>query len=196
MPTTIEEIDSHLKSLDLNVLTPNDAEAKSRERALRYTMDQYQNPDGDPKAFLRVNLMDGGTYVEINAPNAYNVRECKYKGAVFAALLEITYTTKRLSFGYDPADGEICVTCDLTIEDGSLTAHQLSRELSAVLWALDHYHSVIRHAIETGKVDLSLAKEPTPTPSEIDPEIARLIESLGGVEGLRRLARDKSNTTS
>lgn len=193
MPTTIEEIESHLKSLDLNVLTPNDAEAKARERGLSYAMDPYKNPDGEPTAFVQVLLMDDGTYVEFNALDAYNVRDCKHKGAVFAALLEINYKTKRLSFGYDPADGEICVTGDLTVADGALTPQQLQGELSAVLWSLEHFYPVIRHAMETGKVDLSLATDRTPSPTEGDAEVSKLIESLGGIEGLRRLVRDKSD---
>ena len=187
MPITIEEVDAHFKELGYKVMLPDDPERKKVNRQLIFNTKRYCNAEGENSVVISIYLEPSGEYIELVAPRAYNVRECKNKGPVFAALLEIAYKTRNQNFEYDPSDGEIRVASDLPIEDGSVTQLQLDALLGAIIFTLDKFHLVIQHVIETGRIDLSLANEPDSDKSVGDPETAELVAKLGGIEGLPKL---------
>ena len=65
---------------------------------------------------------------------------------------------------------------------------QLQRAISAVLLAIRRYDPVFRHAMETGEVDMTRAKdEEPPAPPPDVTRILELGESAGGLDSIERL---------
>jgi hypothetical protein len=190
MPVTIAHIHEQLESLKLKVLSSSDPEVVAYERAVIFSTDSYVNPEGENKLLIVVKLSQDGEYLEVVAPSAYAVRECKFKGAVFAAFLHFTYMTKYVQFEYDPEDGEIRLSADFPVCDGTITALQLEPLLHSICATLEQFHPVIVRAMATGRVDMALATRNEPTP-QLPEEIAKLIEQIGGVDELRKLAESK-----
>jgi len=191
MAITIDEVQNRLESLGIKVMVPEGEEVAARQRGVRYTTSHYVNSEGDHSAVIHVNLSEGGEYLGMVAPAVYNVRECKFKGVVFAALMNFMYITKFVQFEYDPEDGEIRVSVDMPILDGTATARQLHRLLNALIELLDQIHPVITHAMATGRVDMELLERKPEEPA-IPEEVAGLIAQLGGIEELRLLAEAKA----
>lgn len=196
MPFSIEEVESHFKELGFKVIVPDDVEHRKIGRALRFSTKRYVDFEGDKSVLISLIVDPDGEYLELVAPRVYNVRECPHKGAVFAALLEIAYKTRKQNFEYNPADGEIRVAADMPIEDGTATVRQLDALLGAIIAVLEQFHPVIKHVIETGRLDLSLADEPEVPDTSNDPVTAELIAKLGGIDGLRKLVEERGGTAS
>jgi hypothetical protein len=76
-----------------------------------------------------------------------------FLGAVFRALLMISWRTKLIQFEFDEEDGEIRGMIEFPLEDSSLTQKQLIRCLNGMVQIIDEYHSVIDQAIRTGFVN-------------------------------------------
>lgn len=198
MAITIEQVHTHLESLGKKVNIPEDPARAKFDRILTFATDHYRDTDGDPRIFIVVSVRDEGRYLEIYAPRAYNVRECKYKGALFAAVLQIMYRTKHAQIEYDPSDGEIRFAADMPIMDGTVTAVQIDALMGVMISIADTFHPVLMHVIETGRVDMELAAngEGAPTPPPIPSELAALLEQLGGVEELRKIAEERRKAGS
>ena len=100
--------------------------------------------------------------------------------------------------------------CDVPVEDGTLTAPQLSRMLTLVAWTVDQFDPVVRCAGTDGTVDFkeidARVLEDSANESVGDTagprrrksrskrerrELADLIKAAGGVEGLRKLLEDQ-----
>jgi hypothetical protein len=58
---------------------------------------------------------------------------------------------------------------------------------------LDDYHAVMRHAIDTGKIDFSLTGRTTPQQPE-PTEAERLIAELGGIEKVKAIVSGLPST--
>ena len=95
MPFSIEEVESHFKELGFKVIVPDDVEHRKIGRALRFSTKRYVDFEGDKSVLISLIVDPDGEYLELVAPRVYNVRECPHKGAVFAALLEIAYKTRK-----------------------------------------------------------------------------------------------------
>lgn len=195
MAMTVMEVQSRLESLGVKVMVPPDENVAAHERGIRYATSRYVNSEGEHAVLIIAKLNEAGEYLEFLAPAVYNVRECKFKGAVFAAMMELTYVSNHLQFEYDPSDGEIRVSVDMPICDGTATGAQMLSLLGAIVNGLESFHPVIVHAMETGRIDKSLIERKEGA-GAIPDEVAGLIEQLGGIDELRRLAEAKAGTAS
>lgn len=185
MAIGIGDVKAQLETLGLQVLVRDESPDSV---AVGFRTKVYKDADGDDGAFLVFTVGDEGEYLEVRAPLAYNAKGCKFKGALFAALLELSYRTKYLQFEYDPADGEVRLSVDMPVADGTVTAKQLDRMIGAIMVPLETFDPVIRHVMATGRVDFSLAagSEPQEAP-KLPAEIEELLTRAGGLDNLRRL---------
>jgi len=195
MPISIAELDAHFEKLGYKATRPDNAKQATTHRGLRFTTVNYLNTEKEKSVFLSLFLAPDGDYLEIVAPSAYNVRECRNKGPVFAALLEITFKTRLQNFEYDSADGEVRVATDVVINDGTITCSQLDAMIGGIIRVLERFHGVIAHVIETGKIDMSLQCEPT-AGRDVETETADLVAKLGGLDGLRKLVESQGQGQS
>lgn len=95
---------------------------------------------------------------------ACNLQDCKYKAAVLSVLTQIAFPTRGLRCESDPEDGEVRHAVDSWVLDNTLTQSQLDVMARIIIELLEEYDPVVRLAIETGRVDLSLANKPEPAP--------------------------------
>jgi hypothetical protein len=187
MPITHPELVEKLKSLELNVMVPPD---QAVEAGIRFETDRYRNSEGAASLLVVCRIGEDGEYLEIFAPRAYEARNCRFKGALFAALLEVSFRTKSVQAEYDPSDGEIRFACDFPVEDATVTPRQLLRLLRNLLGVIEDFHPVLHHAFETGKVDMSRLPKPS-TESPPPPELLGLLEELGGIDELKRIVSER-----
>jgi hypothetical protein len=162
----------------------------------------YVDPhDGEKSLLLHVMLQEDGKMLRMCVPEVYAVAEFAHRGAMSEAMLAANWRVRVASYVLDESDGEVRVVCDLPLEDGTVTAAQLSRMLTLVAWTVDQFDPVIRTAGNEGKVDFAdldariLQKSPEPRRRKSRSkrerrELADLIKAAGGVEGLRKLLEE------
>jgi len=149
----------------------------------------YRDEDGDPFIRLVVRVLEGGEFVTVLAPNAWNIDDCIYKAAVLEALVSIQMQYKMLRFDYDPNDGEIRPNIELPLEDATLTSRQFQRLIHGVLHGMGRFDRVIRRAMETGDVsfeDLEGEEQPQVPPTATS-RFKDLAERAGGIDELEKL---------
>jgi hypothetical protein len=190
MPIDIATLHERLESIGINVQVPPDAEAAQSQRGLVFGTDRYRNIDGEPSLLVVATIAENGRYLEFYAPMAFNARECRHKGALFAAAMHVAMRTKHLQCEYDPADGEVRFAIDVPVCDGDVTAEQLEAMVRGIVTAIDLYAPVFVHVMETGRLDLSLA-EPKQEAEPISGELAELLQAIGGIEALREIAAER-----
>lgn len=199
MPITIPELIAHTEELGFKIIVPPD---RDTDFGLRFATSSYLNPEGEHSLLLICQVADDGRYLEVFAPGALNAASCKYKGALFATMVQLSFMTKHLQIEHDPSDGEIRLAVDLPVVDGTVTARQLSAMIHCLIHCLEEYYPVLRHAMDTGRIDFGRAWKPPEAPATepppIPPELQALIDKAGGIENLEaivdghRKARERS----
>lgn len=167
-----------------------------RTGGVRFEPDEfsYRDSDGDPHVRLLVELREKGEFVTASAPCAWNIKDCCHQGAVFESLMAFQGRRKAIRFDYDPEDGEIRPNIELPLEDAPLTITQFGRVIETLMKAIMEADILIRQALETGVVDLSLIDGgPTAAPADGLSEMERLqqlADQAGGIEELEKLLED------
>lgn len=76
---------------------------------------------------VEIERMEEGGYVRGYIPWFMNISETAYKEKVLIRLLRLNGEYKILKFAYDDNDGEVCVSVEVPVEDGTLTRDQMHR---------------------------------------------------------------------
>lgn len=160
MPLNLEQIEAFLVEADLKYRL-EDA-GPSGHVLTAFATSNYENADGRRGVAIVIGVSEEGEFLEFTAPRLYDARRCRDPGKLFQALLDVTMRTKLVRFEHDAEDGEVRATVTYPVEDGGLTRRQFRRMVEAIPKAVDHWHPVIRRAIEEGVVDLA-AVERLPT---------------------------------
>ena len=151
MPVTIETIKQHAATLEWKFETNDE---NPNVITFGFATQNYVDKDGDKYIFLVCRVSEEGDYITVYAPMAENLTKCRFKGAVLAAAGEIMLNTRHTQIEYDPKDGEIRVAVDIPVCDSVITAKQLFRMVDNIICISDIYQPVMRHAMETGQVDM------------------------------------------
>jgi hypothetical protein len=191
MPITLPELAAHIKAIGWN----HEVRAERDQIALGFGTQNHIDLDGDKNIGIFIEPAAEGQYVQVILPRVYNLTNCKFKGATLATLAEIAFRTRSLQCEYDSSDGEVRYTVDAWVLDNTLTPMQLEMMVRIAVELLEEYEPVVRCAMETGKIDFSLAapvrrETPNPdadSPQPLPPEIAELIKKAGGIEALRAM---------
>jgi len=147
----------------------------------------YRNPESnEPVVEMNVRLVEDGEFVAVIAPQAWNLSDCENRAAVCEAACRMAARLKLLRFDLDDED---CLqpNVELALEDAPMCSNQLHRAIGAVLATVREFDPVIRHAMETGVVDLSLAHRDRPQPPGDISRILELGDAAGGLDALEEL---------
>jgi hypothetical protein len=170
-----------------NVVKGLEFDKKSEYFYAFWNMDHFKNSSNNKNSMvITFELTDDGAYFRAIARYLYNLKDCPHKAAVLEATLIIAYQTKGVGYEFDPTDGELRVTIEFPIDDAKIQPKQLEKICGAISGVVDNYDSVIRNAMLTGKIDFSLEDKPMPDASK--DEMNALLEKIGGLEGLKKLA--------
>jgi hypothetical protein len=199
MPITLPELVEHIKAIGWN----HEVDAERGLVHLGFGTSNHVDLDGDKHIAICIELACDGQYLQVILPRVYNLANCKFKGAALAALTNIAYMTRSLQCEYDPQDGEVRYAVDMWVLDAKVTQSQVEMMVRIVVELLEEYEPVVRHAMEHGKVDLSLRSprkddekaEEKQEPAPLPPEIAELVKKAGGIDALRAaLERSQGNS--
>jgi len=189
MATTVDEIKGFLDEFELKYVVHE----KDPAIAISFSSDPhetaYRDRDGDPCLQIVIVVLEDGEFVSLFAPQAWNIRACEHKAAVFEAMSSIQMQYKMLRFDYDPNDGEIRPNVELPLEDAELTSKLFHRLMHALMHGVKRFAPVIQHAIRTGEVSMALiddekaSVEPVPDVSGL----LELAEQAGGIDALEQL---------
>jgi hypothetical protein len=192
MPTTLAQLAGFLDEFDLTYDVNDDHEAIAIGFKLDPDETSYRDGDGDAHLMIVIRVMEGGEFVSMLAPAAWNVAKARHKAAVFEALLSLQARFKLLRFDYDPQDGEIRPNVELPVEDATLTSKQFHRLMHAVLIGVQRLDRVIRRALQTGRVCLELLDEEQARDEQAGgtgggDRLEDLARQAGGIDALERL---------
>jgi hypothetical protein len=76
---------------------------------------------------LEIERMEEGGYVRGYIPWFMKIEDTPFRERVLVRLLRLNGEYKILKFAYDDNDGEVCVSVEIPVEDGTLTREQLHR---------------------------------------------------------------------
>lgn len=191
MPITLSELIEHCETLELDIMLP---EGRDSEFGVRFETASYVNPSGERSLLLVCEVHDNGQYVEVYAPRALDASNCRYKAALFAVMLQIGFMTRHLQLEHDQTDGEVRFAVDIPVADGTVTAHQLRYMIRCLIQCLEEFYPVLRHAMDTGKIDFERRwtppSAPKAEPPSMPPEVQALIAQAGGIENLEAIVEN------
>jgi hypothetical protein len=102
-------------------------------------------------------------------------------------VVRIQAKMKLIRFDLDD-EGYLQPNIEIPLESSSLCTEQLQRAISCVLLVIRRFDPVLKHAMETGIVDLELADDAgIEGPFDRVSQILELGEAAGGIENLERL---------
>jgi hypothetical protein len=149
----------------------------------------WRDQDGDPHVQILVRLVERGEFCAAFVPRAWNLADCDHRAAVCEAATRIQAKLKLIRFDLSDED-YLQPNIEIPLEKAPMCAEQLHRAIAGILMAVRQFDPVIRHAMNTGTVDLELAHdEPAEPPADIT-RILELGESAGGLDALERLLGD------
>ena len=188
MPITLPELASHVKAIGWK----HEVNAEQSCISIGFGTRHHVDLDGDKHVAVYIELAAEGQYVQVTIPRAYNLTNCKFKGATLAVLAEIAFRTRTLQCEYDSQDGEVRYAVDAWVLDNTLTQMQLEMMVRIAIELIEEYEPVVRCAMETGRIDFGLAvkpheERPEGAPPALPPEIAELVAKAGGLEALREV---------
>lgn len=185
MPITVDQVTALLNGLKIDFRpsphSPNDL-------LIPVPTDCYLSTAGERVLWIVVAVASDGRHLELFTPQVLNTSDCKYKAALFGALLQSALFTRHIQTEHHPDSGEVRFACSVPVCDGTVTPEQVMCMLRDLVGFSEQLFPVFRHAMDTGKVDFGLAwKRPEPTtqantPAAIPQEIRELIERAGGLE--------------
>jgi hypothetical protein len=189
MATSIDEIRGYLDECDLRYRVDDEEEAILIGFRVDPQTSTYRTPDGEPHVRIVIRVLEGGDFVEVFSPNAWNILGSLHKAAVFETLASIQSRYKMLRFDYDPADGEIRPNIELPLEDAGLTSRQFHRLLQGVLHGTQRYDRAIRLAADAGEISAAaLADDDSASPADASlGDLMHLADRAGGIDALERL---------
>jgi len=189
MGTSIKQVTEFFDEHDLKYMVDEKRDAVLIGFGVDPERSTYRDEEGDPFIRLVVRVLEGGEFLAVFAPNAWNIDDCVYKAAVCEALVSIQLQYKMLRFDYDASDGEIRPNIELPLEDSALTSRQFHRLIHGMLHGMGRFDRVIRRAMETGEVsfeDLEDEQQPSSPPDETA-RLEDLAERAGGIDELEKL---------
>jgi hypothetical protein len=99
---------------------------------------------------VSIHLTDEGEYLRMRIPYYLNVQESEYREGVLAQMMLLNWQLKLLKFCYNPEEDEVSVEIDLPVEDGYVTAQQVSRCMYALTVTAMEERSRLKRMAKTG----------------------------------------------
>jgi len=186
MATTFQDLQNYLKAAGLGF----EANDEHQTIAIGFTGEPgdttYRDEDGDPSVRILVRLVERGEFVAVFSPQAWDLSDSEHVPAVCEAVARMQARMKLIRFDLGE-EGFLQPNVEIPLEKAPMCAEQLLRAIAGVLIAVKEFDPVVRHAKETGIVDLELINDEVPDmPPEIN-QIIELGETAGGLDALEQL---------
>ena len=150
----------------------------------------YRDADGDAHVQVLVRLAEAGEFCVAMVPRTWSLAGCEHRAAVCEAATRVQSKLKLIRFDLDDED-HIQANVEIPLEKSRMCGEQLHRAVACLLIAVRQFDPVIRHAMQTGEVDLELAREDDkPEPDADITRVLELGEAAGGLDALERLLGD------
>lgn len=159
MTITLDELMKHCETMGFSPEV--ESGVANPTFSLRFDTECYVDEEYDDKeVVVVVQTLYDGECVLVIAPDVVNVKNCKFKGALFAVMAEMSAFTRYLQLTYHRESGAINFEVEIPVMDGTVTAKQFYQAVVCVVVHLDMYYPVIKHAMDTGKIDWDLKYTP------------------------------------
>lgn len=189
MPTNISEIKGFLDEFDLKYQVDEERDAILIGFNCSNENGTYRDEDGDAYLRIVIRVLEGGEFLEVFVPNAWNIADSVSKSLILEACVSFQMRYKMLRFDYDPDDGELRPNIELPLENASLTSQQFHRLVHGVLHGVQQFDKVMRHALETGIVCFECLDDAGQASAASDDaaRLSDLVERAGGIDELEKL---------
>lgn len=102
-----------------------------------------------------IALEDNGTYLRMVIPNLLMIGDSPLKCLIHQTLLDISYKSSLVRWGYEPMSGEICASVELVLANANLTEQQFCCCLEALVYGVDtvaipRLQSVLEKGVDPG----------------------------------------------
>jgi hypothetical protein len=186
MATTFKELKRFIDESSLMYDANDEMDAIAIGFAAEPDETTYRNPESnEPVVQIIVRLVEDGEFVAVIA-QGWDLSDCEHRPAVCEAAARICSKMKLIRFDLDK-DLMLQPNVEISLEAAPMCSDQLHRAIGAVLVAVREFDPVIRHAMETGVVDLSLANHDRPQPPGDISQILELGDAAGGLDTLEQL---------
>ena len=146
MPTSAQEIQAMLESLELNFKTHDS------EILVPFQSEVYTDSEGDHTILVVIRLTEDQRFIQFFCPMAFRVEGDAAKWAVIHTISLLSWRIPMVKFNYDFQDGEIRPTIDFPLFDGELNISQFHCCLQALTTLLDELYEPISYAIQHGRL--------------------------------------------
>ncbi|MFZ9881925.1 MAG: hypothetical protein ACO3QC_11040 [Phycisphaerales bacterium] len=155
---TIAQIKQHLDTLEHEYVEFDDM---PNACVVSFSTNHYKDLDGDHLLCIIVKIDPGGDYLEVFTPEVMSTEGCRYKAALFSAMLQAAFQTVHVQVEHDPSTTNFRFAIDYPVFDSHFTAAQLERMIGTLFLFAEQYYPVFRLAADTGKIDMSKTGAPT-----------------------------------
>ncbi len=145
MPSTLSSISTLLDSAGIKHQLKDDVIRTG------FSTDLYEDDDGDFGVNIILRLEENGELLRIQVPMAYRLPKDasdETQVAVLRTINQLHWESKILQVEMDQEDGEIRLSIDFPIEDGSLTETQLARMIRLIPALVDQGHLAMTDALD------------------------------------------------
>jgi hypothetical protein len=127
---------------------------------------------------LVIRVSENGEYLQLQAPQLYEIKEHHYKGIIFQSIASIQYQYKLLRLEYDIRDGEIRAAIELPLEDTELSQRQFDRCLDSLIYLTTQIVQPRLNAILASGEDPGTVALAQQLLEQLPPQIVRDLQQL------------------
>lgn len=126
--------------------------ALQAKESIIYTTVQAKNIE---QLDMTIYLDTEVNYLTIAVQNLLQIKNSVYKGVLFQTLLDISYNSRLIRWGYNSINGEVCASVELPLESTLLTEKQFYYCLQVLIYIIDEVaiprlQSVLETGIDPG----------------------------------------------
>ncbi len=184
MPITHEQLIDYLTAEDLRFTMT----FPERDFVVKFPSHRYRSHiTGCEEITLVAKRDPEAATVLLYAPQVFTIEGATFPEAAVRACLEFGWRARPVQTAMDDRDGEIRMSIDLPVYDGTLTKDQFMYPLYRLAAMIDEFAPIFNHACSAGEIDWSCFGDQD---AELDVmELSDMMERVGGVEGLRALLK-------
>jgi hypothetical protein len=102
-----------------------------------------------------ITLEENGTYLNIEVPNLLTIGDSPLKCLIHQTLLDISYKSRLVRWGYNSISGEVCASVEAVIANANFTEQQFYCCLEALVYSVDtvaipRLQSVLEKGVDPG----------------------------------------------
>lgn len=169
MPITLDQIAGLLDKIEVKYQKNEEREALE----VTVTLEKYRDSGGENSALVVLRAGPGGQSITAFAPALYTIPEGPTALSVYKALSIASRQALFVKYVMDDEDNSVDALGTLPVANSKLTPDQFRYFLADFPTAIDYFHSMIQHAIETGEI-----VEPDPEESTVD----SIVEEIRGLD--------------